>query len=69
MAKTRFSPLLFLRTIDGFQSRDEKAMLVHKTMANWLIFCIIIESNSQKNLFSFVLCTNMEAVKSGENHP
>ena len=32
--KARFSPLLFLLTIDGFQSRDKTAKLVHKTMAN-----------------------------------
>ena len=32
------------------------------------MFCIITESNSQKTLFSVVLCTNMAAVTSGENH-
>ena len=34
----------------------------------WLMFCIIIESNSQKTFFSIVLYTNMAAVTSGENH-
>ena len=33
-----------------------------------LMFCIIIESNSQKMFFSIVLFTNMAAVTSGENH-
>ena len=32
------------------------------------MFCIKIESNSQKTYFSIVLCTNMAAVTSGENH-
>ena len=43
-------------------------MLVPKTIANYglLMFCIIIESNSQKTFFS-VLCTKMAAVTSGEN--
>ena len=40
----------------GFHSRDETAMLVYKTMAN---FCITIESNCQKTLFVIVLFTNM----------
>ena len=30
--------------------------------------CIVIESNSQKTFSSVVLCTNMAAVTSGENH-
>ena len=29
----------------------------------WLMFCLIIESNSQKTFFSFILCTNMAAMK------
>ena len=33
-----------------------------------LMFCIIIESNSQKTFFSLFLCTNMAAMTSGENH-
>ena len=32
------------------------------------MFCII-ESNSQKPFFSLVLCTNMAAMTSDENHP
>ena len=45
-------------------------MLVHKTIANYssIMFYMIIESNSQKTFFSFVLCTNMAAMTSGENH-
>ena len=54
---------------NGFQSRDKTAMLVHKTIANdGSCLCIIIESNSQKTFFSFVLCTNMAAMTSGESH-
>ena len=55
--------------IDGFQSRDKTAMLVHKTNSKLrLMFCIIIESNSQKTFFFLVLCSNMVAMTSGENH-
>ena len=45
-------------------------MLVHKTIANYssIMFYMIIESNSQKTFFYFVLCTNMAAMTSGENH-
>ena len=35
----------------------------------WLMFCIIIESNSQKTFFSFILCTNMAEMTSGQKHP
>ena len=48
--------------MDGFQSRDETAMLVHKRAANYN------ESNSQNTFSSMVLCTNMAAVTTGENH-
>ena len=44
-------------------------MLVHKTIANYVMFCIIIESNSQKTFFCLALCTNIAAMRSGENHP
>ena len=47
--------------LDDFQSRDETAMLVHKSIANY-------GSNSQKTFFSIVLCTNVASVTSGENH-
>ena len=32
------------------------------------MFCIIIEPNSKMTFFSVVLCTNMAAMSSGENH-
>ena len=32
------------------------------------MFCIIIDSNSQKTFLSIVLCTKMAAVTSGQNH-
>ena len=32
----------------------------------WLMFCIIIELNSQKTFLSFVLCSNMAAMTWGE---
>lgn len=34
----------------------------------WLMVCIIIESDSHTSFFSFVLCTNLKAMTSGENH-
>ena len=40
-------------------------MLVYKIMS--LKFCIIIESNPQKNFFAIVLYTNMVTVTSREN--
>ena len=45
--------------MDGFQSCDKTAMFVHKTMAN---LAQVLHN------FSFVLCTNMAAMTSGENH-
>ena len=45
------------RAVDGFQSQDETAMLVNKTIAN-----------SQKTFFSIVLCISMAAVTSGAYH-
>ena len=39
-------------------------MLVHKTVASYSS-CF---ANSQNTFSSFVLCTNMEAMTSGENH-
>ena len=53
------------REILGFHSSVETTILVYKTMS--LKFCIIIESNSQKNFFAVVLYTNMAAVTSREN--
>ena len=47
--------------IDGFQSHDKRAMLVHRTIANYA-------KNSQ-DFLPFVLCANMVLVTSGENHP
>ena len=43
------------REILGCHSRDETVMLVYKIMS--LKFCIIIESNPQKNFFAIVLYT------------
>ena len=55
--------------MDDFQSRDETARIgAHDNSKLWLMFYIIIESNPQKTFYSIVLCTNMAAVTSGENH-
>ena len=45
-------------------------MLVLKVIPNYgsCMFCKIIESYSEKTSSSFILCTNMAAMKSGENH-
>ena len=54
--------------VDGFQSRDKTAMLVHKTIANY-----VLHNNRMKFpkyfFFCLALSTNMAAVRSGENHP
>ena len=57
-------------TIDGFQSPElgDGHVCVQNNSKLWLMFCIIIESNSQKTVFSIVLYTNMVAVTSGENY-
>ena len=34
----------------------------------WLMFCIIIESNSLQTIFLSVIRINMAAMTSGENH-
>ena len=60
--------MTFSHCIDGFQSRDETAILVHKTIANYASRFALQDSNSQKTFFCTVLCTNMAAVTSGENH-
>ena len=55
--------------MDGFQSPDKTAMFVYETIASYYsFFCSIIESNSQKTFFFFVLCTNMAAMTSSENY-
>ena len=43
------------------ESREDPGNEVGKL---WLMFCIIIASNSEKRFSPFILCTNM----SGENH-
>ena len=47
------------------ESREDPGNEVGKL---WLMFCIIIASNSEKLFSPFILCTNMASVMSGENH-
>lgn len=50
--------------LDCFQSRD----VAQNNSKQWLMFCIVMASNSLKTFSSFVLCTNTGTMKSGENH-
>ena len=54
--------------MDGFQSRDETAVLVHKTIANYGSCLHYNGVKFQKDFFFIVLCTNMAAATSDENH-
>ena len=56
--------------MENFGGQAKSIMVFFKVAYSklWLMFCIIIESDSQKTYFSFVLCTNMAAMTSGDNH-
>ena len=54
--------------IDGFESRDETAMLVQKTIVNTAYVLHYNRVKFPNDFFSIVLCTNMAAVTSPENH-
>ena len=55
------------KCINGFQSCDAHVGAQNNSKIR-IMFCVIIESNSQKTFFSFVLCTNMVTMISAENH-
>ena len=55
------------KTIDGFQSRDKTAILMHKTMANLTHVLHNNRGKFPKDFFLFVPCANMAAMTSGEN--
>ena len=62
------TPKFESQCIDGFQSREKMAMLVHKAMAN---LAHVLHNNRvkfPKKIFSFVLCTSMAGMTSGESH-
>ena len=62
------SPKFESQCIDGFESCKKMAMLVHKTMAN---LAHVLHNNRvkfPKFFLSFVLCTSMAGMMSGENH-
>ena len=56
--------------IDGFQSRDETAMVVDKTIISQIMARILHNNRVKfpKDFFSIALCTNMAAMTSSENH-
>ena len=56
--------------IDGFQSRDKTAMLVHKTIANHGSCFALKYSQIPKKLFSLLFCapTNRETLDSNDQN-
>ena len=59
---SNFAPRFYKkRTISAAQALDPCYVGAQKNSNLWLMFCVIIESNSPKPFFSIVLCTNMAA--------